>query len=824
MFLVIILKKLNKYSVIYISLLCIIPILIIISITRFKYTYGSNIDWLQQHIAIPDYFRNLFYSTGKLFPNFAMNLSGGVNIYYFSYYSFLSPVIMISYLLPFVSMSNYIIISTILVYILSGILFYIFLRNQFNDNISFLLSLLFLLSSSFLFHTHRHIMFINYMPFLINGLIGVNKYFEKNKSGLLIISIFLMILTSYYYSVCGIITILLYALYLYIKKCNKFNLKIILKFLISILFAILLSAFFLFPIIYVILNGRGDGNFNLNFSSFLLHIRIKDVFYSPYSLGLTSLFFIGLIYNILFLKKENKIICLLLMLFISIPFINYLLNGGLYLNGKVFIPLLPLVLYFTGCMLENPIYVKTKIKRFVLALIFIILLIIGLKDVHYLYFDITFTLILLFFYSKYQKFFYLFPIILLSLFVSYYNQLQDKYVSKKLYKEITFVKKYDIDKYIKQDFYRYNQIINEGLINYSYAKGDYNISSYSSTTNKNYYNSFYREFANNDEYRNKFILTESNNIFFNKFMGVRYILSDKPLYGYKKLKKYKYGTLYENSNVYKIGYASSHLLSYDAYKTLSYIEKLEANINNIITKESKNSNLSFTYEKLNVGLEKYGNLKYKFLNNHYYIESKDKGYMKFNILNSTDATIIIRFKMNKENSCKNGDTAIEINGVMNKLTCKSWKYKNNNKIFNYVISSNDIIKTLNINFKKGIYDISNIEIYKVDNSFFDKKDVDELIISNKKNITDSINGKINVKNDGYFIFTIPYDKGFNIYVDSKKISYEKVNNSFIGFKIKKGKHNIALKYTSPYSNIGKAVSIISLVGYFVFRKFFYKKI
>ena len=47
---------------------------------------GSRIDWISQHTAIADYFRRRFYSTHNLFPQFAAELGGGQNIYYFAYY------------------------------------------------------------------------------------------------------------------------------------------------------------------------------------------------------------------------------------------------------------------------------------------------------------------------------------------------------------------------------------------------------------------------------------------------------------------------------------------------------------------------------------------------------------------------------------------------------------------------------------------------------------------------------------------------------------------------------------------------------------------
>ena len=47
--------------------------------------YGSQTDWSNQHFAIPEYFRTRFYATGELFPNFALHLGGGQNIYNFAY-------------------------------------------------------------------------------------------------------------------------------------------------------------------------------------------------------------------------------------------------------------------------------------------------------------------------------------------------------------------------------------------------------------------------------------------------------------------------------------------------------------------------------------------------------------------------------------------------------------------------------------------------------------------------------------------------------------------------------------------------------------------
>ena len=192
--------------------------------------FGSTTDFSTQHFLIPEYFRNLFYFSGDLIPDFAFNLSGGINIFYLSYYGLLSPIILISYLFPYISMMNFIIFSTSFIIVLSSSLFYFYLRK---NNYSFIVSLLggylFLLASPLIFHAHRHIMFVNYMAFLVMGMFGVDRYFDKKKIALLAVSVFLLILTSYYYSIGGIIMLFLLGTYKYLTKVKKFNFKLYFK-------------------------------------------------------------------------------------------------------------------------------------------------------------------------------------------------------------------------------------------------------------------------------------------------------------------------------------------------------------------------------------------------------------------------------------------------------------------------------------------------------------------------------------------------------------------------------------------------------------------
>ena len=820
-------KKWNKIITIHSGILASIFLIIILFTLKFEYIYGSNVDFIRQHAVFPDYFRNLFYETGDLFPNFALHLGGGQNIFYYAYYGFLSPIVLLSYFFPFIEMTIYLTISSIILIFISVILLYYFLRkNDFNYSTCFIGSLLFLLSNSLVFHSHRHLMFVNYMPFLILALIGVIRYFKKNKSFLLIISIFLMILTSYYFSIPGILAICLYGLYYYLKLNPSAKLKEIVKaagiFLIRIFLGILLASFFLLPIAYIILNGRDSSSITFGLEILKPSVNLKYLMYGTYGVGATSILWIATIYNLIFGKKENRIISIFLSVITLIPLINLLLNGGLYANGKCFIPLLPLYILLITNMIKEIEKKNIKWPLLLFGLFFsFIFLNINKSDLSLFLLEIIITLLCIFIFYKKQNYFFLAPIIIIAFFICLKTNTSDKLITIEEYQAIQEINNYDYEKYLNMNNSIYRFISNKNdsnTINYSKAANDYRITSYSSTTNPYYTEVFYNIFNNNDIYRNKFMLNETNNLFFQRFMGIKYLLTDINVpYGYSEIKKYKNATLYETNNVLPIGFATDNLLNHNEYKKLPFNEQLETFGNNIIiNNESNNANLTTISKKVNLEykITNIKNVNYEKNNNHYLINSKKNGSITLTLNESISSnSLIIRFKMNSIPSCKNGDVSITINDISNKLTCGSWKYYNENETFDYVLSSNKEINNLEIKFSEGNYDISDIEIYQIPNSYFN---VDYSKISILK-INDTLNknilsGTIDVKKDGYFMFTIPYDQGFELYIDDEKKDYELVNEGFIGFNIKKGNHKIELKFTPPLLTQGSIISGIAFIS------------
>jgi uncharacterized membrane protein YfhO len=191
-------------------------------------------------------------------------------------------------------------------------------------------------------------MFVQYIPFFILGLLATKKYLDTNKSMLLIVSVFLLIITSFYFSIPAIVCLCLYALYYYMKINKKLIFKEIiidgLKYVLRIIVSIISAGFLLFPIAYVVLSGRTSSVSGYELSELLFGIDIEYLMYDSNGLGLSAIVIVAIIYSILFLKKENKFLGFVLLLVLGVPFVNIILNGFLYESGKILLAFLPFCL------------------------------------------------------------------------------------------------------------------------------------------------------------------------------------------------------------------------------------------------------------------------------------------------------------------------------------------------------------------------------------------------------------------------------------------------------------------------------------------------
>ena len=798
--------------------------------------FGAKVDWLSQHSVLPDYFRQQFYATGKLFPEFAANLGGGQNIYHFAYYGLYSPLILPSYLLPFVKMSDYIMAVSITGLTASVLLFYYWLKSRKTDaGTAFILSLMFLLAGPMIGQYSGQIMFVDYMPFLCLALIGVDRYFEQEKSGLFTISVFLMIMTSFYFSIGGMLSLVLYGLHRYFeqREGNRVTVRSFLRdglcFVRSMILAVLMSGFFLVPTALALTGGRSKEQ-NTSFASFFIpQITVERFAYSIYGIGLTTLVITVLLTGLLYRKVYEKVLTYGCVIVLVIPVFAYLLNGGLYIRDKVFIPFLPLLCYLIGIYLEK---CRKRELSFIAGMIpYIITAIfvymarnqfvskgIGESIWKALLAESILFLICYVLYCAMKRYhketkeilmLALPSVICLAVTMNTFYQMNpDRYVSRKLYRDVVGEQnRQAVKEALKDDdgYYRTEQMgsddENAADLNRIWDM-DQNITSiYSSAYNPDYQTFRQKTFRLEEPFRNGMMQSVSKNPVFQRMMGVRYIVSDSDVPGYTLVKKCGTTGIYQNKDAAPVMYATDRVMTEEEYKKLAFPYNQTAFLEYAVVgehTESSDQNIMTAYEPVSL----------KMANN------RTTGGAEQKTIQQEGQKQILFLRLRVDNAHPNKDVAVWINGIRNKLSAKDHVYYNENKIFIYAVPLKDGEDNISVTFGKGKYRLRHVQAYL--GSLPERSELlyqSEIQVDKKQTEDNVIQGTIRVKKDGWFITSIPYDKHFKIYIDGKETEIQKVNTAFLGCKIESGNHEVKIIYHAPGTTTGKVLSLIGIAGF-----------
>ena len=87
-------------------------------------------------------------------------------------------------------------------------------------------------------------------------------------------------------------------------------------------------------------------------------------------------------------------------------------------------------------------------------------------------------------------------------------------------------------------------------------------------------------------------------------------------------------------------------------------------------------------------------------------------------------------------------------------------------------------------------------------------------------------GSFNAGRDEVLFFSIPYDKGFTVYVDGEKTETQAFSNAFLSVPVTKGNHRIEVKYVPPGFTAGLWISVAGLqfaALWFIIARVFQKK-
>lgn len=804
--------------------------------------FGSKVDWISQHSVLPDYFRQQFYNTGQLFPEFAANIGGGQNIYNFAYYGLYSPVVLISYFLPFVKMSDYMMAAGVISLIAAVLLFYKWLlRRGITSRLSFLTALLFLLSGPMIYHSYNQIMFVNYMPFLCLAFLGVDRYFEKQKAGLYTISVFLMILTSFYFSIGGMFALVLYVIYRYTEGKEKLgeNIKILgfvsdgFRFLLPMLTAVLMSAVLLVPTAMALAGGREGGHKTALSALLIPEIPIFRVVYTPYGIGLTTLAITVLITGLTYRKLYEKFLHIACIAILTVPLFAYLLNGGLYIRDKVMIPFLPLLCYLIATYLEKQ--KRREISFWAGSLPFlltIVLVYMGREQgkcseyLGWVLMDALAMLVcyLIFYWKKFDWVLIVVPIGFLALYGVVLHKSADKMIEPAFYEEVTNKQiGTEMEELTEKEngFYRMEQsgTTSENATNLNRI---WNMQQYVSSIYSSSYNAAYQKFRTEtflveQPFRNVLMQSVTENPIYQKLMGVKYILSKQEITGYQQEKKVGDVTVYKNEEVLPIAYVTNQMISEKAYEDLAFPYSQLAflrfavgkSVNDTVNpKEVLNSQAKETGAEIPMedaqAIEK--------VEDGYHIKSKEIQNVKLKISEEAQKEEILFVQFELKNYKRSKDVSVWLAGVKNKLSAGSHIYYNGNTTFTYAVNLKAGQTEVNLGLGAGNYEIRNLRCY-IGNTDESLKTLcqSEFRVDKAQTKGNRIVGSVDGVKDGYLITSIPYDEHFEVKIDGKDVKYEKVNTAFLGVKMPDGTHEVEIVYHAPGLKMGKVLSVTGLL-------------
>lgn len=747
---------------IYTSILLILPTTLAF-ISSIGQIYGSKIDWLSQHIILADLLRNT--------QNYVSTLQGGTNIYSFSYYGLFRPDIWFSKLFLDIDIKYFIIGYALSLWTITGILCFKWLLNKgYRMDISFFVSIL-CISSNCFFHTHQQVMFVEILPFLFASFILI----DAHKKQWISICICLAMFHNYFYTPGFILIVWIYNFY---QDHTIFDL------ILPTLLGIGLSCILWLPTGLLILENKKSVTATSVFSLLIPNLSLKGILYDAYGCGCTLIAWIALFQGLM--NPKIKQLSILLLLMFIFPIFSYILNGTLYARSKILVLCLPLVLYIVCEWLESKtINIWCLLMSFCFATQF------------YIY-DAILVLIFIYYYFKENNNKALIYSIIPCLVFLSLNMHQG--LSYKIYDSV-----YDQD---KQALIQRNKFENRTAdldqiyknSNHTYSKLK-KASSYTSTSNSLYNAWFYDVVKNPISQTNKTVLADSENYVYLGLMSIENVIVKKDnLYGYKMVDQQGKYKVLKNKNVLPIAYVTGDVMFEKQFDQLKYPYTLDTLYNRTIVHGKKSVSYSSRMTKV------------KSVHKKINIRSKKKQKKKIDLdFETQNKMVCIDFYVKNKGDKK---VWITINGMKNTLSKKDSVYQNENNHFTYVLSKKKLDQ-LKITCSKGNYEIKNIRIYTCDMDAFSRK-VKKVRL---KKTSDVLKGTVTCSS-GYLVTSIPYENGYELYVDGKRQKIEIVNKAFIGSKITSGTHLIVLKFKAPGQDVSAVVSLASVLlgGYYIWKR------
>ena len=830
-------KKIHKWNYYLITIISSLIVVVLSYILNKITPFGKKsllvIDFYHQYAPMLGELYDRIYNHASLIYSF--NTGMGLPFYrnYFNYLS--SPINVLILLFKHKDLiTSYSFIIGIKA-IISSFTISLYLKEKFKEDYKFIpLAILYAFCAYYVAY-YWNIMWIDGMYMLPLIALGIERLVNKDKYLLYIISLASMLYINYFigYMLC-IFSILYYITYLIIST-KKFKLKDIITKLIKFGTYSLMSgglcAFFLIPLFFSlkVISATGDGWPTTQYYAF----TFKEFIFNHFS-GVGSTVLKSGITCAPNISCGIVIVALLLV---------FCFNNKINLKTKIcyLAFLLILILSFTIAPIDyiwHAMHVPNDLPyrySFIYSFILIVISAYAIKDIKHInkiYVSIIYLIcLILISLMKLLKF----ENITNNMIIMNYIIIAIYYISYIIYNKYNKLKKYVLIVLILSSITEciltinnnwtldtdadtfntdYNQIKREIKKISNDEKSFYRIerNNMLCLNDPAWYNYYGQSVFSSMEYENMAKLTYNMGMPGNGINSY-YYKNNTPIYNLMFDIKYVFGNV-NDDNYYSLYEENNGI---NVYKN-NYTVGLMYGVNNALITWRTNSNNPFSNQnnfiKKTTGienvLEKFDNITKKTI----YKDDNNKALVRYKVLNNNDN---FYFYINNYSI----DFVI-INNTLYYINPK-YDYINNIpniKIYNiinynekYIINTKSEGEYIEFYIGYNSYYTDSFYLYKLNKSKFEE--AYKFLNNGKVDIIDFKENNIKATssfNEDRIIYTsIPYDEGWNIYIDGKKIDSIKIANSLLAFYVDSGNHTIELKYHIPYYNLGLLISITSLI-------------
>lgn len=309
-------------------------------------------------------------------------------------------------------------------------------------------------------------------------------------------------------------------------------------------------------------------------------------------------------------------------------------------------------------------------------------------------------------------------------------------------------------------------------------------------------------------------------------------------YGFKKVGDVKKGktvdTILENLYALPIGYTYDTYLTMDSIKNLNGIQRQEAVLQGAIIENDSKTQLikklpEPTAVKMPIKIELTDGVEWS---NGSLRVTQENATMTLAFQGAPGADTYLRvvnLDLTYGSSSRHWELTANTEDTRAKafFTADGWTYSNGAKTqLLYLGNSAEGYTTCTLTFpQKGTFILDDLEIWCQPMEHYAEQ-IEALRAEPLENVETNwrgLMGTISASKDKFLCFSIPYDKGWSVYVDGKKAELVRANIGFMGVELSAGDHNIELKYWPSGLTAGIVLSCAGGTGLITLAFFERKK-